>query len=225
MSATTLDAAGPVSGVADDAHAAGATSIEQALAALPEPVRRYPWRPGFTGMWVGISLEFFEFSVFFAVYFTTRALNPQAFHEGAQRLWATVGLGITMVMVTSGYFLTRTVDAVRRGQQAAARRWIVAALVTALGYPLLKFFEVGWNQAHGLRAHADVFVTVYYYLTINHLVHASWGIMGMAWVTARLFMGTYRSDDLRGLETLAVYWHATDIVWLMLFTFFYAFTG
>jgi cytochrome c oxidase subunit 3 len=182
-------------------------------------------RPGFTGMWVGISLEFFEFSVFFVVYFTTRALHPQAFHEGAQRLWAAAGLGITLVMVSSGYLLARTVEAVRQGRQAAARRWILAALVLALGYPVIKVCEIGWNHAHGLSAQADVFVTVYYYLTINHFVHASWGILGMSWVAVRLFMGAYRADDLRGLEALAIYWHATDIVWLMLFSFFYAFTG
>lgn len=191
----------------------------------PPPPSSRADRPGFTGMWVGISLEFFEFSVFFAVYFITRWLHPQAFHEGAQRLWAAAGLAITLVMVSSGYCLARTVAAVREGRMQAARRWVVAALVVALGYPATKIAEVSWNLSHGLGAHADVFVTVYYYLTINHFVHASWGILGMAWVAARLFMGAYRADDLRGLEALAIYWHATDIVWLMLFTFFYAFTG
>ncbi|MDE2400233.1 MAG: cytochrome c oxidase subunit 3 [Burkholderiales bacterium] len=182
-----------------------------------------PERPGFTGMWVGISLEFFEFTVFFAVYFAARLRNPQAFRDGAQRLWGTAGLLITLVMVTSGYFLTRSIHAVRQGRQAAARVWICAALATAVGYPVMKLLEIGWNHAHGLGARADIFVTVYYYLTINHLVHASWGILGMCWVTVRMFLNAYEPEDLRGLESLAIYWHATDIVWLMLFSFFYAF--
>ena len=40
---------------------------------------------------------------------------------------------------------------------------------------------------------------------------------------ARLGTGAYSAADHRGLESLAIYWHATDLVWLMLFGLFYAF--
>ena len=39
---------------------------------------------------------------------------------------------------------------------------------------------------------------------------------------ARAKVGTYSSTDVRGLEALATYWHATDLVWLMIFALFYA---
>ena len=41
-------------------------------------------------------------------------------------------------------------------------------------------------MAHGIHGGAGIFFTVYYYLTINHLVHAFWGILGIGWVLARL---------------------------------------
>ena len=174
-------------------------------------------------MWVGICLEMLEFTLFFAVYFTARWHHPQAFREGAHRLWTTGGVLITASMVTSGWLLTRMLDAMRADRRRAALHWLLAALVVGLAYPALKLAEWQWNQAHGLDTRAGVFVVVYWYLTINHFIHASWGLLGMAFCATRLHLGGYSRDDHRGLESLATYWHATDLVWLMLFALFYAF--
>ena len=179
--------------------------------------------PGFKGMWVAISLELVEFTVFFVVYFAMRWHYPEVFRRHTQELWTLGGFLITVVMLTSGYLLVRAVDSVRHGQQRAARWQALAALMVSLGYPLAKWLEIEWNRAHGIAAGDSAFFTVYYYLTINHFIHSSWGILGMAWVTVRLWLGAYTPGDLRGRESLAIYWHATDIVWLMLFSLFYAF--
>ncbi len=179
--------------------------------------------PGYRAMWVGISLELLEFTVFFAVYFSARWFHPAAFQSGASRLWTAGGLMITAVMVTSGWMLTCMLASLRAGRRAAAQRWLVAALLVGLAYPLLKVLEWRWNQAHGLDAGAGIFVVVYYYLTINHFIHSSWGLLGMGWGLARLATGAYSPQDCRGLESLAIYWHATDLVWLMIFGLFYVF--
>lgn len=186
---------------------------------IPADAERGP-ALGYTGMWVGICLEFFEFSVLFAVYFGARVLDPSAFRDGAGRLSALAGMAITLVMVSAGFFMSRTVDALRANQQRAARWWILAALLCACLYPVIKYLEIQSNNAHHLSAAGNVFVTVYYYLTLNHLIHASWGIMGMTWLTTCVWMNRFNQ---RSVEALAIYWHATDIVWLMIFSFFYAF--
>lgn len=191
----------------------------QAPLLMPAPASRAP-ALGYTGMWVGISLEFFEFSVLFSVYFGARLMDPAAFRDGAGRLSALAGLLITVVMVTTGALLARTVDALRADNQRAARWWSLAALGCAILYPIIKYFEIQWNNANELSAAGNVFVTVYYYLTLNHLIHASWGLMGMAWLTTCIWMNRF---NRRSVEAMAVYWHATDIVWLMIFSFFYAF--
>jgi cytochrome c oxidase subunit 3 len=180
-------------------------------------------RPGYKAMWVGICLECLEFAVFFAVYFSARWHQPQAFQHGAARMWTMGGLLITLVMVSSGYLLTRVLQHLQAGRRKRATAWMAAALATALLYPLLKLMEWQWNLAHGLDASAGLFVVVYYYLTINHFIHASWGLLGMAWVLLRMLSGSYSATDLRGPQSLAIYWHTTDLVWLMIFALFYAF--
>ena len=88
-------------------------------------------------------------------------------------------------------------------------------------FPIAKYFEIQWNLANGINGESGIFFTVYYYLTLNHLVHATWGILGILWVLARHLAGGYSADDHVGLEALASYWHATDIIWLVIFPFFY----
>lgn len=179
--------------------------------------------PGHRAMWVAICLEFLEFAVFFAVYFSARWHHPRAFQEGAQRLWTSGGVAITAAMVSSGWMLTRVLAAMRADRRRAAMLWLAAALLVGACYPLVKLAEWQWNAAHGLTAGAGIFVVVYWYLTINHFIHASWGLLGMGWCLARLATGAYSAQEHRGLASMAIYWHATDLVWLMLFALFYAF--
>jgi cytochrome c oxidase subunit 3 len=177
--------------------------------------------PGNKGIWVGITCEFVEFLVLFAVYFIARAHFPEAFEQGGEKLSRLAGTAITLLMVTSSFFIACSVATMRAGQRRASIAWLIAGLVIALGYPLAKFLEFQWNMANGVTGESGIFFTVYYYLTLNHLVHATWGILGILWVLARHLVGGYTSDDYSGLEALASYWHATDIIWLVLFSFFY----
>ena len=177
--------------------------------------------PGNRAIWVGIFAEFTEFLLMFQVYFFSRANHPQLFHEGPQKLSVMAGTAITVVMVTSSYFVVRAVKSMRQGRQLASFRWLVAALFTALGYPLLKYLEIHWNIEHGLTGEGNSFQLSYYYLTLNHLVHVSWGIMGLLYVMAMVRFGGYNADNHKGLVAFASYWHATDIIWLMIFSAFY----
>ncbi|MBK7901011.1 MAG: cytochrome c oxidase subunit 3 family protein [Azonexus sp.] len=177
--------------------------------------------PGNKGIWVGISCEFLEFAVMFALYFIARAHHPEAFVAGAERLSRIAGTAITLVMVSSSFLVAASVDALRAGLRPRALACLSAALVLALAYPLVKFLEIGWNLDQGIGGNSGIFFTVYYYLTFNHLVHASWGIIGMVWVLARLAWGAYTPEEHSGLEALGSYWHATDIIWLVIFPLFY----
>jgi cytochrome c oxidase subunit 3 len=195
--------------------------------AAPEPpgtpgVPVATWRiPGNKGIWVGITCEFVEFLVLFVVYFVARAHFPDAFEQGAERLSRTAGTVITLLMLTSSFFIACSVATMRAGHSRRSLYWLLAGLVVALGYPVAKYFEIRWNLAHGINGESGIFFTVYYYLTFNHLVHAVWGILGILWVLARHVTGGYSAEDYSGLESLASYWHATDIIWLIIFPFFY----
>jgi cytochrome c oxidase subunit 3 len=177
--------------------------------------------PGNKGIWVGIFCVLAEFLLLFGVYFVAKAHHPEAFRTGPDKLATVAGTTITLLLLTSGYCMVKAVAAMRHDRRHACLVWIVLAVLLGLGYPLVKFIEIGWNVAHGIDGTAGVFYTVYYYLTLNHLVHVSWGILGLLWVAVRTGLGVYSAADYGGLEAAAVYWHTTDVIWLAIFPFFY----
>lgn len=177
--------------------------------------------PGNSGIWVGIFCVLVEFLLLFTVYFVAKAHNPQAFTTGPDKLVTLAGTAITLFLLSSGYCMVKAVETIRRDDNRRSFHWIIAAILLGLGYPTVKYFEIRWNISHGIDGQAGVFYTVYYYLTLNHLVHVSWGLMGLLWVAARTGVGAYSRDNHSGLEAAAMYWHTTDVIWLAIFPFFY----
>lgn len=177
--------------------------------------------PGNPGIWVGIFCVLIEFLLLFGVYFIAKAHNPESFRIGPDRLLTTAGVCITLLLLTSGYCMLKAVEAIRRGAQRSSFRWIVMAILLGLGYPLIKIMEIRWNISQGIDGETGIFYTVYYYLTLNHLVHVSWGLLGLIWVATRTGLRAYSAENHSGLEAAALYWHTTDVIWLVIFPFFY----
>ncbi len=157
----------------------------------------------------------------FTVYFVSKAHNPEAFSHGPDKLFTLAGTTITLLLLTSGYCMVKAVKAIRRDEHKVSLRWILGAIFLGLGYPIVKYFEINWNIAHGVDGETGIFYTVYYYLTLNHLVHVCWALIGLGWIAIRTGFGSYTSDNYRGLEAAALFWHTTDVIWLVIFPFFY----
>ena len=177
--------------------------------------------PGNSGIWVGIFCVLVEFLMLFTVYFVAKSHHPEAFLTGPDKLVTLAGTSITLFLLSSGYCMVKAVETIRRDNQRQSLYWLLLAIILGLGYPVIKFFEIRWNINHGVDGQAGIFYTVYYYLTLNHLVHVSWGLMGLLWVAVRTALGVYSKHNHSGLEAAAMYWHTTDILWLVIFPFFY----
>ena len=177
--------------------------------------------PGNNGIWIGILIEMTEFALLFTVYFVARINAPQAFSEGPARLNTLTGMTNTMLLISGSFFVARAVLAIREDRRRACLLWLLLVLATAVGYGMVKYHELQWNAAHGITGTSGLFFTVYYYLTFTHMVHVGWGLIGLLWVIVRTALGAYSSKAHDGVEAFASYWHATDLVWLIIFPLVY----
>ncbi|MES9960556.1 MAG: cytochrome c oxidase subunit 3 family protein [Sedimenticola sp.] len=177
--------------------------------------------PGNRGIWAGIFAEMTEFALLFMVYFVARAHFPESFAEGPTRLNTLAGLLNTVMMISGSYFVARAVLAIRENRQQVSIRWLFLVLVAAGSYMVIKVVEFNWNLDNGITGDTGIFFTVYYYLTLTHMVHVGWGIIGLLWVIFRTRFGAYDAQTHEGMEAFASYWHATDLAWLIIFPLFY----
>ena len=66
-------------------------------------------------MWVMVLGDLIIFGAYFIVYMVHRAMAPQAFLDAQQHLDVTVGVVNTMVLLSSSWFVARSVQAARAG--------------------------------------------------------------------------------------------------------------
>lgn len=177
--------------------------------------------PGNRGIWVGIFCELTEFALMFIVYGLFRFYHPEDFRNGPALLNTTAGVANTLLLLTSGYCAVRASLAMRRGRSRSCMGWLGLTLLGGIGFLVVKFFEIRWNMDHGVTTTGNSFVTMYYYMTVNHVVHVAWGCLGLLWALAQTAFGAYTATEHEGLEAATLYWHATDLAWIVIFPLAY----
>ncbi|MCG8428904.1 MAG: cytochrome c oxidase subunit 3 family protein [Chromatiales bacterium] len=192
----------------------------------PQPVQKSsapkPGRiPGNTAIWVAIFSEMSEFALMFIVYFIAKVHNPEVFEAGPGKLNTMAGMLNTLALLSSSYFVAKSVQAIRLDQVQQSIRWLSASVATGVIYLVIKYWEFTWNEAQGYSVDTDLFFTVYYYMTFNHFLHVGWGSGALLWGIYRLKNGAYNSQEHEGLETIASYWHMIDLAWIVIFPLLY----
>lgn len=177
--------------------------------------------PGNIAVWILIYAELTEFALFFIIFLFARAANLELFSEGPAQLHTSSGAINTLILLTSSFFVARAVQAIKVDNLKLCQRWLWLTLAAGATYVLVKLFEYDINAENGIDSTTNLFFTIYYYLTFNHLLHVLMGMCTIGWVLGRSYVIPYSKDDHEGLESAACYWHMVDIVWIVIFPLLY----
>lgn len=182
------------------------------------PARRLP---GDLAMWLFIFAELAVFGLLILTFAVTQRLNGELFHEGRRALDSSIGLGLTLSLLTSGLLAALAVEQVRQLRPRRAAWLLVAALVSACLYLVLKLQEYGHLLSLGLGLEANTFFTLYWLLTGFHFLHVLLGMLILGWMANRCRLRAYGPANCSGLEAGVLYWHMVDLVWVLLFPLVY----
>jgi len=177
--------------------------------------------PANMAVWILIAAELTEFALFFVIYLVVRSHNPEIFSQGPERLNLLAGTLNTLALITSSYFVARAISAIKMNKPKQTVKWLGASLLMGASYLGIKTWEYFWNAQAGLDSRTDLFYTLYYYLTFNHLLHVMMGMCTLAWVMVRAHYNAYNKDEYQGLESAACYWHMIDLAWIIIFPLLY----
>jgi nitric oxide reductase NorE protein len=177
--------------------------------------------PGDLAMWFFILAELSVFAILILVFAVTQALKPQLFSESRLLLNTSTGLAMTLSLLTAGLFAALAQAQVRRSRPRHGAAWLLAALLVASVYVVLKITEYRHLLDSGLGMEHNTFFTLYWILTGFHFLHVLLGMFILGWLAERCRRGLYGASNRSGFESGVLYWHMVDLIWVVLFPLVY----
>ena len=199
------------------------------------------------GMSWFIFSEVMFFSAFFGALFYARVITVPSLGEFDHKLlwpdfsptWPTAGpAGIvepftkigawplptvnTVLLVTSGIWLTIAHHALRANHRSKAVFWLAMTLLFGFTFVGVQAYE--YMHAYSdlnLKLSSGIFGSTFFMLTGFHGFHVLVGAIMLTVVTARLARGHFKPDHHFAFEAAAWYWHFVDVVWIGLYVVVY----
>ncbi|MGD9932784.1 MAG: heme-copper oxidase subunit III [Dehalococcoidia bacterium] len=167
---------------------------------------------------VGLWLFFFSESVIFGLLLSTRF-----YLEGieAAHLDQLLGLGITVLLLTSSITAYIAETAMARGNRALCSWMLLATIAQGLLFAGGVAYE--WSAAEFTKDEA--FGTAFFAMTGLHATHviSGVGMLALAWIM--LVRGHFSPSSYWGIEGTVKYWHFVDVVWVFFYPALYLVQG
>ena len=183
------------------------------------------------GMWLFLFTEILLFGGLFILYSAYRARYPLEFHEGGQHLNFIIGVGNTIILLTSSLTVALSITAVRKGERKKAVLCLAATIVLGALFLLNKYIEWSGEISRGLypnsqtllqRPQGDqIFFGLYYSMTGLHGLHVPAGIILLSIMFVLVIRGKISGSDYNKLENSGLYWHLVDVIWIFLLPLLY----
>ena len=109
----------------------------------------------------------------------------------------------------------------RRGSRFGCWLWLLATIALGLVFLVGQITEYRRMLTEQITPGRNLFTSAFFTLTGFHGLHVAIGIVALsvlAWLT---FTGQVRPDRRTALESVSVYWHFVDAVWVIIFSVVY----
>jgi len=179
----------------------------------------YP--PGGMLIWIIIFLEFVTFAAGIMVYLSFRQGDLETFNSSQQMLNSSYGMINTIVLITSGFLMATTMVFLKKGDSKKASLFLILTILFGTVFLLLKGFEYQEKFALGLGMGYNQFFVFYWLLTGFHFIHVLVGVILLSYMLIKIKSGYYSKTNYEDVETVGVFWHMCDLIWIFLFPILY----
>jgi cytochrome c oxidase subunit 3/cytochrome o ubiquinol oxidase subunit 3 len=191
--------------------AAGAAGVAVPARVLPDR-----GRVGIAGLIVAESAVFGIFVAAY-VYYVGKSLGGPAPADVLD-----LPVGVSVLLWSSSLTIHVAVRALRGGRVPAFTGWWFATI--CLGAFFLAGTAVEWHRLiyrEGLTIRTNLFGTTFYSLVGLHASHVIVGLLLLAIVLVLSLGGHVKATHAGRAETLSLYWHFVDAVWVVVFLVVY----
>jgi cytochrome c oxidase subunit 3 len=128
----------------------------------------------------------------------------------------------TICLLSSSVTVHFAVTALRKGKLRSFTGWLAGTVL--LGSIFLITTAREWYHLiydEGLTIQTNLFGTTYYSLVGLHATHVVVGLVMLSLALGFSLFGRVTEEHSEKLETLSLYWHFVDAVWVVVFTVVY----
>ena len=184
------------------------------------PSSRYK-TPGEPGIWIFVLGDLLVFSTMFASFLLYRQKDVDLFNSASEQLNVPLGIFNTLLLLTSSLFVVFAVKLARSGDRIQARRWIRYAMGFGLAFLVVKGIEYVSKFGDGVILSTNDFYIHYFLLTGIHAVHVIFGLAALSIFFGMTHQRSVGAHDIKVFESVGIYWHMVDLLWIVLFSLFY----
>ncbi len=128
----------------------------------------------------------------------------------------------TFVLLTSSYTMMQALEHVRAGNQTKfiqALGWTLFLGVLFLGVQAYEYFHL--IAAENFRPGVSIYAGCFFGATGFHGLHVLTGVIFIIYVLVGALKGRFNKDNHLRVETLTLFWHFVDLMWMLVFTCVY----
>jgi cytochrome c oxidase subunit 3/cytochrome o ubiquinol oxidase subunit 3 len=173
------------------------------------------------GMWVFLTSEVMFFTALIGSYVILRWGTATEWPDPTKTLAVGITAVNTFILICSSVSMVKAYAAAVHDDQPGLKRWLLTTVVGGATFVGIQFMEYRNLLHEGFRPSSGLFGSTFYVMTGFHGFHVTCGVISMAYVTLRAFQGKYAGGKYEGIETIGLYWHFVDLVWIILFTIVY----
>ena len=172
------------------------------------------------GIWLFLASEVMLFGALFSSYVILRTGNPDWVQHPMNVSLATLN---TMILITSSVTVIMSWASLRLKDFAKFRIYFLCTLLLAGGFMVVKAIEYNQEFSQGLFPWSDNYMGIYFTLTGLHGLHVVGGMVVIAYLLgpgAKMWK-TAPEQYVNRIESVGLYWHFVDLVWIFLFPSLY----
>jgi cytochrome c oxidase subunit III len=175
-------------------------------------------------MWLFIISDACTFGACLFAYGYTRVSNPNWVKPFDFNPTIINGMIMTLVLLTSSLSMLAAVRAAQADDRPKVFRWLGVTMLLGAIFAALhlrewfKMFGEGWGLFTNPTGGAVQFGAAFFSVTGLHLLHVISGIVALAVIA--LGYSSKRLDAYH-VETVGLYWHFVDVVWMFVFPLMY----
>ncbi|MEZ4838445.1 heme-copper oxidase subunit III [Flavobacterium sp.] len=130
----------------------------------------------------------------------------------------------TIIIIVSSLTFHIALTTIKKNERNGTSLWLLVTLVLGILFVIFQFIGFGQIIDSGFfftGSESTVNTSFLYIIVILHLAHLFGGLIALLIIIYNHFKQKYNSTQTLGIELGAMFWHFLDILWILLFLFFY----